>query len=541
MGFMLLWFEHLLVGLALAAFGLALAARTRSTVLRWCLIFTLLVAPLLATVGLAVAETWLHWRLQVELGLRNAALVTALALITGVTFIAARGLRRNEFGELPARSWPLSNLTLGLIVTGLLYSLTFWNLDLAARQRMDALRQEAGTLALSVAPPRAPDRENAALRYQQLFDSGILSPKPPAYEDWLRGILDEGAEFDPQAPELVAYVQRQAPLLARFREATQLPSCSFVRDWSRIDVSMLLAETQHAREAARELALEARVLAARGDLFLAFADLAAIHRLADHVGQEPLYVSQLVAIALDAIADRNLEWLLQHHRVAANDLAPLDGWQPLSLLPRRQRAALAEEALGLAVMSELAGGSMHGGSLEPLGLSHWDEDFNSIYRVFLSTADMQAYRRYMRETQVLAHRPYADRMKAYDQMEQSLKSRPGGILTRLLVPGHRQFDEAVARAEARQRLAYLALAAHRYRLQVGAGSEFPADLDQLVQTGLAYLPTDPFNGAPLKQLKRGDEWVLYSVGPNQQDDGGAKYVPETREGDIIFVLKLPPP
>jgi len=41
--------------------------------------------------------------------------------------------------------------------------MTFWNLDAGVRAELSSLRAEAGAMALSTAPPRVPDDQNAAV------------------------------------------------------------------------------------------------------------------------------------------------------------------------------------------------------------------------------------------------------------------------------------------------------------------------------------------------------------------------------------------
>jgi hypothetical protein len=84
-------------------------------------------------------------------------------------------------------------------------------------------------------------------------------------------------------------------------------------------------------------------------------------------------------------------------------------------------------------------------------------------------------------------------------------------------------------------LAATAIAVQRYRQKHG---KLPESLKQLVPESLGEVPADPFDGKPLRYVVRGEEAVLYSVGPNRRDDGG-KAGEQSNEGDTIFTL--PPP
>jgi hypothetical protein len=82
------------------------------------------------------------------------------------------------------------------------------------------------------------------------------------------------------------------------------------------------------------------------------------------------------------------------------------------------------------------------------------------------------------------------------------------------------------------RCAAAALAAERYRRARG---RWPGSLADLVDAGyLRALPIDPFDKQPLRLRLRPDGLVIYSVGPDGQDDGGkidrSKASPGTDQG-----------
>jgi hypothetical protein len=66
--------------------------------------------------------------------------------------------------------------------------------------------------------------------------------------------------------------------------------------------------------------------------------------------------------------------------------------------------------------------------------------------------------------------------------------------------------------------AMLACALERYRL---ANDHFPETLELLSPQYVAKLPHDIITGQPLKyKLNADGQFILYSVGPNERDDGG---------------------
>jgi hypothetical protein len=61
------------------------------------------------------------------------------------------------------------------------------------------------------------------------------------------------------------------------------------------------------------------------------------------------------------------------------------------------------------------------------------------------------------------------------------------------------------------------LAAERYRRTHG---RWPGSLDDLVPGLLSQVPTDPYDGNPLRYRRLADGVVIYAVGPDGHDDGG---------------------
>ena len=94
------------------------------------------------------------------------------------------------------------------------------------------------------------------------------------------------------------------------------------------------------------------------------------------------------------------------------------------------------------------------------------------------------------------------------------------------------------RAIALTRTAVTSLAIERYRL---AKSDLPSKLDDLVPTYLTAIPQDPFDDKPLRYKKLAKGYVVYSVGEDGEDNGGAEKNSEGyRVGkgtDITFIIE----
>ncbi|MHC4248250.1 MAG: hypothetical protein ACYS9X_03900, partial [Planctomycetota bacterium] len=86
----------------------------------------------------------------------------------------------------------------------------------------------------------------------------------------------------------------------------------------------------------------------------------------------------------------------------------------------------------------------------------------------------------------------------------------------------------VLRAWAARDVARVGLALELCR---SAKSEYPVKLDALAPEFLPEVPPDPYTGKPLVYRVEGDEFLVYSIGENLQDDGG-RFDPQNWKFDI---------
>ena len=267
MGYALLIIESLAWSLLLVALVLACAGRLRRGWLRLALA---LPVPIVLVV-IHSAMTAVAAKYQLAYGLGSwfyPMLLLTIAVLAGSIWPLVRGLRRAEVDGTAcvAASWPRGKLAIALVAAVTLYGMTFWNLDLAARQQLAALRVEAGAVALSVAPPRVPDRDNAALVYQRAFEAMGREDEADdsvpgawqwdeasrkAWEDaWKQWDTTQKIDFDVHDPALRKFLSRQAAALKLLRQAAVLPGCYFERDYGRPSISMPLPEMRPLRGAA---------------------------------------------------------------------------------------------------------------------------------------------------------------------------------------------------------------------------------------------------------------------------------------------------
>lgn len=112
----------------------------------------------------------------------------------------------------------------------------------------------------------------------------------------------------------------------------------------------------------------------------------------------------------------------------------------------------------------------------------------------------------------------------YAHIVLSLSGNP--LLEKAMISAQRASD----RLATRQRLLIVRLAILRYQESTGA---LPSTLEQLTPDHLA-MPLRDLYGFSLKYSQTGDDYVLYSVGPDGIDDGGAAFDFATGKGDVTL-------
>jgi len=112
-------------------------------------------------------------------------------------------------------------------------------------------------------------------------------------------------------------------------------------------------------------------------------------------------------------------------------------------------------------------------------------------------------------------------------------------LVRVLLPNENWVSELAFRLRADHEATLTVLALKRYRLEM---ETYPPDLKSLVDAGyLRNIPMDPYSDGPLIYRRVGDEFLLYSVGPDFVDGGGKRGVDDegqpriwAENGDRVF-------
>ena len=195
-----------------------------------------------------------------------------------------------------------------------------------------------GALAISVAPPRPADRDNAVFVYQRAFEAmgrtangddranGTWEWDKAWWKAWNAHLVaraDESGkvDFDLHDPQLHRFLARQAP---RSRSCGKRLRCPVTTSSTTIPGSIWPRSSPRSSRYLRQPAcwrLDALGSAAEGNNRQAIDDINALFLLAHHVAGDNALVTMLVAVSMDGTAVSALQAVLACDRVAGEDLA----------------------------------------------------------------------------------------------------------------------------------------------------------------------------------------------------------------------------
>jgi len=466
-----------------------------------------------------------------------------VVLILSLVILLRRGFRKDGEQRRIA-TWPLARLGIATLACIALYITTLMTTDTTMQMKLANVRLEAGALAMSEAPPRPVERENAALIYARAFDridAWKSESQRKLIYDYTKDFKLSDPAFDTANPALREYLAKMKTALDLLRRAAAMPACAFDRNFATPSIAMPMPELGKLRECVRLLALDARCRAADGDIKGAFENIRAINGISEHLGYEPVLISGLVSMNCYNIGTETLEGILRTTNPSAADIdAAWSNDEFFSFRRVYKRSLRGERAFGLSAFAML--GDTSGLDVLQILVSSDRERNNSsltfswlvapFWRVYLLPSDLHSYNEAMQLMEQSSTYTFKQGKASFGTMESSDYRGKVGILTGILMPAFSRFFVQFHASEARVRLVTLARAVSLYHAKNKA---YPKDLDALVPEFLSDIPLDPFDGKPLRMKSESAGVTLYSVGENETDDGGTP--PEKnreKTGDIVL-------
>jgi hypothetical protein len=344
---------------------------------------------------------------------------------------------------------------------------------------------------------------------QRTYVDGDLDQLPPEVQ------LD-GALLRDLRDSLKAADENQA--VAEASKLAALRDGRYPLTWSK-DIISTLIPSQDARMAANLLRLRAALLAQEGRADEALEATRGVLVAARSVGDEPFMISQLIRMSCAMMAGQALERVLAQGEPSPAELQKMqelleaEAAEPVLVYAARGERASMNELMKVLKSREVSP-SVIGGS------QGFRAGFDLVGPTLAQTSHGRILRMMTEEVEIAKLPPeqQAEPAQALEKKVKEAKARYD-VIVGLLMPTFQKISESYRREQAYLRCAVVAVAAERYRRDHGG---WPAALGELAPRYIEKLPNDPYDGQPLRYKRLADGVVVYSVGADKKDDGGAR-------------------
>jgi hypothetical protein len=339
--------------------------------------------------------------------------------------------------------------------------------------------------------------------------------------------------------------------LAELRAASARPFSRYAVTYNLENPwGILLPHLSRIRNVCRKLQLQACAELSAGQLNKALDDVTFMFLMADSIKREPFLISHLVRIACVQDATQPIwEGLAEHRWTDAQLQALQKRLQQFDFIADMKAPFDCERAAGALTGDLLARGKYHFNDLagDPNGTSATFADFFGrlmprgwyefekvnglkLYELQLNGAfDVKSklvFPSQIASNSAALERAFAGRNPVTTVVRHQL-------LAAMMSPALARIPLQGARSQVAVDHAALACALERFRL---ANGNFPESPDALVPKFISQLPDDVITGKPYHYRRNDKEFVLYSVGWDEKDDGGApgKTLFDEKQGDWVW-------
>jgi hypothetical protein len=275
------------------------------------------------------------------------------------------------------------------------------------------------------------------------------------------------------------------------------------------------------------LVLQLRALAelSEGQNNRALADVQLMLRLNDKLGEDPLLISHLVRMATQNLLLQPVyEGLVRHQWSDAQLIELQKSLAGQDFLADYERAMRGERAYAISYLENLRRTRQMVSAGQNSGDALVTNSFRLAPAAFFYQNELASARlaeKYALPLVDLDRRilsPSAVRDAEAAMQSESRHYRPYSILALETQPVHATVTLKFAEAQTFADVAQVACALERYRLAQGG---YPETLEALAPQYIDKLPHDIINGQPLNYRHTdGGNYIVYSVGWNEKDDGG---------------------
>ncbi len=336
------------------------------------------------------------------------------------------------------------------------------------------------------------------------------------------------ASADPAADVLQALEHRFGPALVELAEAERRPGAVFPVKWE-LGFAARLPHLGFLQSAAKVHALRMSAHLAQRDPAAAYAEFGGLLRLYHALEKEPTLIDGLVRISILQMAFGGVwegvvtsAWDSSSLQKIEADLSGIDLLEDALFAFASERACMNDTLESTRSGKLPVTGTESGLESDPARLML----LRAVPKIpgwisLNQTALNRFYDQFPRRIDV-AGALFVDTGTTNAELEmidRSIVKQHIYVLYRLLIPGLASVEKTFLHAHSVLQICTLACALERRRLAEG---QFPETLEALAPKYVTALPHDVITGAPLIYRRTEDgHFLLYSVGMNGKDDGGA--------------------
>ena len=383
------------------------------------------------------------------------------------------------------------------------------------------------------------------------------------WQDFYRDLATKTNLFavpsQPQSPaaDVLLALGKYDATVAELRQASLLPDCRFPLDYdNECPAAILLPHLAAMKRSSLLLQLRAIAELQNGQSEKAAADVALTLRLVDFLRSEPVLISHLVRIAMTDIIVQPIYEGLAERRWTEPQLVALDAeLAKLDFLADFNFTMRCERAFSGAIIDYVSSKKRFQ-RYEEIFDERWDENGNyknekktlqaaGVYLMPSGWFDQNKLaiatiheKWLLRISEPEKHLVIPQIANEVNPLVANWKSSPCDFFVKEFLPSVAYSVHKFTREQISVDLARTAIALEHFRLAHG---EFPESLDALAPQFVAQVPHDVIGGQPLKYRRTSDgQFVLYSIGWNEKDDGGVTVipkggsVPKFEEGDWVW-------
>ncbi|MBN2137728.1 MAG: hypothetical protein JW720_07970 [Sedimentisphaerales bacterium] len=326
-------------------------------------------------------------------------------------------------------------------------------------------------------------------------------------------------------------------------------------------LSILLPHLGDLRDIAKLGIWRSRIDAENRQLGKALENCLTVAAVGPHWQNKGILIEQLVGLSINRLAAEQIMQILQEPNVPIDLLEATQrkleriypAGYPLTNI-EGERLMFLDTVQHLFTKGGIGGGHLIPGkwvSFSDTYLDSIEGQDKTVMMPFFAAQSMIHARR--DETLAIANKTYDQqakwtRMTPYARHKAKTPSIDEVILSHSrhrffllydLMPAFGRAAELAYQGKATHQATIAILALKRWKIQK---NRYPGTLDELVSAGLLQnLPMDPYSDKPLVYKTTADGFLLYSVGPNFEDDGGQQGKTEKgifknwrKNGDTVF-------